>query len=79
MPTAANQKGIAHLFLILIVLGGIVLGVYLSLNPQVFSPRAQTAPPPAVKLYPHDQNTDFSPYSSPRPETVDIEIKEIKW
>lgn len=78
MPTA-NQKGIAHLFLILIVLGGIVLGVYLSLNPQVFSPRAQTAPPPAVKLYLPDSDSEYSPYASPKPVEIGIEIKEIRW
>jgi hypothetical protein len=35
-----GQKGIAHLFLILLVLTGVAIGIYLVQNPQIFSPKA---------------------------------------
>lgn len=38
----SNQKGIAHLLVLILVLGGIALGVVLTFRPQIFSPLACT-------------------------------------
>lgn len=35
-----NQKGVAHIFFILILLAGIIAGVYLVQKTQVFKPKA---------------------------------------
>lgn len=40
-----NQKGIAHLFVVLILLIGIIAGVYLVQHPQIFKPKAHEGNP----------------------------------
>ncbi len=44
LPTS-NQKGIAHLFLILLILAGIGVGLYLVQNPTIFNPKADNQIP----------------------------------
>lgn len=39
-----NQKGIAHLLLIILAVFGIAVGLYLVKNPQIFSPHADQTP-----------------------------------
>ncbi len=46
-----NQKGIAHLFLIILLFIGVVIGISLVQNPQVFSPKADETRSNMVGVY----------------------------
>src|SRR3989344_136275 len=51
---AVNQQGVAHLFLIVLLLAGVGIGIYLVQNPAVFSPKAaerSSVPMPEAKTY----------------------------
>src|SRR5438105_3824260 len=37
----ASEKGFAHLLVLIVLLVGIVIGVYLTLHPQIFKPKAE--------------------------------------
>jgi hypothetical protein len=56
----SNQKGVAHLLLLVVLLIGVVVGIYLVRSPQIFSPKAAEAPSQIVevhKLYHQKHNT----------------------
>jgi hypothetical protein len=57
-----DQKGITHLFLILILLAGIGIGLYLVQNPQVFFPKASEVAGQAI-------NPETFRLQNPKPET----------
>jgi hypothetical protein len=46
-----NQKGIAHLALIILVLVGVIIGIYLIQNPQIFSPKAEERTIITIPIY----------------------------
>lgn len=46
-----NQKGIAHIFVILILLAGIVAGLYLVQYPQIFRPKAREISPEFIQRF----------------------------
>lgn len=46
-----NQKGVIHLFSLLILLVGIVVGVYLVQHPAIFKPKANFTPPISIESF----------------------------
>jgi hypothetical protein len=58
-----NQKGIAHIFLILIILVGIGVGLYLIQNPQIFTPKANVDP--LAKITNEGFETTLNPFGNP--------------
>lgn len=73
------QRGIAHIFLIILLVGGIILGVYLTGQTQIFRPKAQEVSP--VEIYTTATGTErVTEQTPPRPAgPVYLEIKEIRW
>lgn len=72
-----NERGIAHILLILLLLIGIAVGIYLVTNPQIFKSRAnlqsltnQNKKDPTVSLQteyknPFDKNAQYvNPFTS---------------
>lgn len=58
MPSL-NQKGVVHILIVLILLAGIVSGVYLVQHTQIFKPKAYDAPSVDSKLTFQDLRTKF--------------------
>jgi hypothetical protein len=68
--SALDQKGIAHLFLIVLLLAGIGLGIYLVQNRTNIFPRAASGPINPRTAFSFSTNT----FSVPAGETIDVRV-----
>lgn len=61
-----NQKGVAHIFIVLIILTGIAIGFYLVQNRQIFNPKAsETVNTSAVKIDDAAFESIYNPFGDP--------------
>lgn len=73
MPKFLNEKGVAHLFLLFILLAGIVGGLVLIRNPKIFAPKAAPVLPdnPEVSLELELEKNAQSPFTDdPTPSSI---------
>jgi len=70
-----NQKGIAQILILLILIGGLVGGLYLVRQTQIFKPRAQTPRPIPIGETSFTLSTDSNGLSAGQKFSVDLLVR----